>query len=77
MTWRLCSIPDTSKALRQMKRVLRESGRLVFIEHGPSPDRRTGAWQDRMTPIWKRIAGGCHLNRKIDELITTAGFEIV
>jgi ubiquinone/menaquinone biosynthesis C-methylase UbiE len=77
MTWTLCSIPDTSKALREMKRVLRESGRLVFIEHGRSPDRRTAAWQDRMTPIWKRIGGGCHLNRKIDELITTAGFEIV
>ena len=77
MTWTLCSIPDTSKALRQMKRVLRENGRLVFIEHGRSPDRRTAAWQDRMTPIWKRIGGGCHLNRKIDELITAAGFEIV
>lgn len=77
MTWTLCSIPDTSKALQQMKRVLRRSGRLVFIEHGRSPDRGTAAWQDRMTPIWKRIGGGCHLNRKIDELITTAGFEIV
>jgi ubiquinone/menaquinone biosynthesis C-methylase UbiE len=77
MTWTLCSIPDTSKALRQMKRVLRGSGRLVFIEHGRSPDHGTAAWQDRMTPIWKRIGGGCHLNRKIDELITTAGFEIV
>jgi ubiquinone/menaquinone biosynthesis C-methylase UbiE len=77
MTWTLCSIPDTSKALRQMKRVLRERGRLVFIEHGRSPDRRTAAWQDRMTPIWKGIGGGCHLNRKIDELITAAGFEIV
>jgi ubiquinone/menaquinone biosynthesis C-methylase UbiE len=77
MTWMLCSIPDTSKALRQMKRVLRGSGRLVFIEHGRSPDRGTAAWQDRMTPIWKRIGGGCHLNRKIDELITAAGFQIV
>ena len=77
MTWTLCSIPDTSKALRQMKRVLRGSGRLVFIEHGRSPDRGTASWQDRLTPIWKRIGGGCHLNRKIDELIMAAGFEIV
>jgi ubiquinone/menaquinone biosynthesis C-methylase UbiE len=77
MTWTLCSIPDTSRALRQMKRVLRGSGRLVFIEHGRSPDSGTAAWQDRMTPIWKRIGGGCHLNRKIDELIMAAGFEIV
>jgi hypothetical protein len=60
-----------------MKRVLRQSGRLVFIEHGLSPDRGTASWQDRLTPIWKRIGGGCHLNRKIDELITVAGFEIV
>jgi len=77
ITWTLCSIPDTSKALYQMKRVLRESGRLVFIEHGRSPDRGTAAWQDRMTPMWKRIGGGCHLNRKIDELIDSAGFQIV
>ena len=60
-----------------MKRVLRGSGRLVFIEHGRSPDRGTASWQDRLTPIWKRIGGGCHLNRKIDELIMAAGFEIV
>ena len=77
MTWTLCSIPDTTKALRQMKRVLRGSGRLVFIEHGRSLDSSTAAWQDRMTPIWKRIGGGCHLNRKIDELIMAAGFQIV
>jgi ubiquinone/menaquinone biosynthesis C-methylase UbiE len=77
MTWTLCSIPDASKALRQMKRVLREGGRLVFIEHGRSPDQVTATWQDRLTPIWKRIAGGCRLNCKIDELITGAGFEIV
>jgi len=77
MTWTLCSIPDTSRALQQMKRVLRERGCLVFIEHGRSPDRRIAAWQDRLTPVWKRIGGGCHLNRKIDELITVAGFEII
>ncbi|PWT81616.1 MAG: SAM-dependent methyltransferase [Acidobacteria bacterium] len=77
MTWTLCSIRDTSRALQQMKRVLRESGHLVFIEHGRSPDRGTAAWQDRMTPIWKRIGGGCHLNRKIDELITASGFDII
>ena len=72
MTWTLCSIPNPANALQQMKRVLRRSGRLVFIEHGRSPDTRTAAWQDRMTPVWKRIGGGCHLNRKIDELITAA-----
>ena len=65
------------KALRQIKRVLKDGGRLVLIEHGRSPDRGTAVWQDRMTPIWKRIGGGCHLNRKIDKLITAAGFEFV
>ena len=76
MTWTLCSIPDTSKALAQMKRVLKPDGRLLFIEHGRAPDPRVVAWQDRLTPAWKRIGGGCHLNRKIDELISGAGFKI-
>lgn len=77
VTWSLCSIADAPKALRQMKRVLKVSGRLIFLEHGRAPDPGVVAWQDRLTPIWKRIAGGCHLNRKIDEIITAAGFQIV
>jgi ubiquinone/menaquinone biosynthesis C-methylase UbiE len=76
MTWTLCSIPDAPRALVQMKRVLKEDGRLLFIEHGRSPDAGVVAWQDRLTPVWKKIGGGCHLNRKIDELLTTAGFVI-
>jgi ubiquinone/menaquinone biosynthesis C-methylase UbiE len=76
MTWTLCSIPNPEKALQQMRRVLRPDGQLVFIEHGGSPDARVLAWQDRLTPLWKRISGGCHLNRKVDELITTVGFQI-
>jgi ubiquinone/menaquinone biosynthesis C-methylase UbiE len=76
VTWTLCSIPDASKALQQMKRVLKPSGRLIFLEHGRAPDRGVVAWQDRLTPCWMRIAGGCHLNRKIDEMITEAGFQI-
>jgi ubiquinone/menaquinone biosynthesis C-methylase UbiE len=77
VTWTLCSIPNAPQALQQMKRVLKTSGRLIFVEHGRAPDRRVGVWQDRLTPVWKRIAGGCHLNRKIDELVAAAGFEIV
>jgi len=77
MTWTLCSIPNAAKALEQMKRVLKVRGRLLFIEHGRAPDHRVLAWQDRLTPVWKRIGGGCHLNRKIDELITQAGFQII
>ena len=76
VTWALCSIPDASKALRQVKRVLKPGGSLIFIEHGRALDSGVVAWQDRLTPFWKRIAGGCHLNRKIDELIVAAGFQI-
>jgi ubiquinone/menaquinone biosynthesis C-methylase UbiE len=77
MTWTLCSIPNAPQALQQMKRVLTASGRLIFVEHGRAPDAEVVVWQDRLTPLWKRIGGGCHLNRRIDELITAAGFEIV
>jgi ubiquinone/menaquinone biosynthesis C-methylase UbiE len=76
MTWTLCSIPDPLKALRQMKRVLKAGGRLIFVEHGRAPDSSVAAWQDRLNPVWKRIGGGCHLNRKIDELLVQAGFQI-
>jgi ubiquinone/menaquinone biosynthesis C-methylase UbiE len=77
ITWTLCSIANAAKALRQIKRLLKSGGRLIFLEHGRAPDRRVVAWQDRLTPFWKPIAGGCHLNRKVDELITAAGFQIV
>jgi hypothetical protein len=59
-----------------MKRVLKPSGRLIFVEHGHAPDPGVAAWQDRLTPLWKRIAGGCHLNLRVDDLITAAGFQI-
>jgi SAM-dependent methyltransferase len=71
-TWTLCSIPDVRRALQEMRRVLKPNGRLLFVEHGRSPDRRVRHWQDRLTPLWKRIGGGCHLNRPIDELIDQA-----
>ena len=77
VTWTLCSIPNPTEALQQAKRVLKPSGRLIFVEHGRSSDPGVVAWQDRITPAWKRIGGGCHLNRKIDDLITGAGFQIV
>jgi ubiquinone/menaquinone biosynthesis C-methylase UbiE len=75
-TWTMCSIADASKALLQVNRVLKMSGRLIFVEHGHSPDLGVAVWQERLTPLWKRIGGGCHLNRKIDELISAAGFRI-
>jgi ubiquinone/menaquinone biosynthesis C-methylase UbiE len=74
-TWTLCSIPDAARALREMRRVLKPSGRLLFIEHGRASDRQVVWCQDRLTPVWKRIGGGCHLNRPIASLIEDAGFQ--
>jgi len=76
VTWTLCSIANAPRALQQIKRVLKADGRLIFLEHGRAPDPAVVAWQDRLTPVWKRIGGGCHLNRKIDGLIEAAGFQI-
>jgi ubiquinone/menaquinone biosynthesis C-methylase UbiE len=76
VTWTMCSIPNVDDALQQMRRVLRPTGRLIFLEHGRSPDPGVVAWQDRLTPLWKTFTGGCHLNRKVDELIAAAGFHI-
>lgn len=76
VTWTLCSIPDVESALREMRRVLSPSGRLLFVEHGRSPDRSVTRWQDRLTPTWKRLAGGCHLNRPIQALLEQSGFRV-
>ncbi len=59
-----------------MRRVLKPDGKLLFVEHGLSPDPGVRRWQDRLTPVWKCAGGGCHLNRPIDELIETSGFRI-
>jgi ubiquinone/menaquinone biosynthesis C-methylase UbiE len=76
MTFTLCSIPDAGAALREMRRVLKPDGELRFAEHGRSPDPAVMRWQDRLTPIWRRVGGGCHLNRKMDDLVQAAGFHI-
>ena len=75
-TFTLCTIPDVGAALKEMRRVLSPHGKLLFLEHGAAPDASVRRWQDRITPYWKPVAGGCHLNRKIDELIGDAGFKI-
>lgn len=75
-TWTLCTIADPVRALAQIQRVLRPDGRLIFVEHGRSSDPRVVRWQDRLTPLWRRIAGGCHLNRPMSELIAGGGFEV-
>lgn len=76
-TWTLCSILDAHAALREMRRVLRPDGRYLFIEHGASDDAGVARWQRRLEPLHKRIAGGCHLTRRIDALIASAGFTLV
>ena len=76
MTWTLCSIPDPLVALREMRRVLKPGGRLLFVEHGLSPEPGVECWQHRLTPMWRHIAGGCHLDRKMDDLIRSAGFDL-
>ena len=75
-TWTLCTIPDVEQALREMRRVLRPGSPFRFVEHGRSPDARVARWQDRLTPLHRRLAGGCHLNRPIDRLIEEAGFRL-
>lgn len=76
MTFTLCSIPHVDAALLEIRRVLKPEGELLFAEHGRAPDSDVMLWQDRITPIWKRIGGGCHLNRKVDDLIQAAGFRL-
>jgi|ERR1041384_2036066 ubiquinone/menaquinone biosynthesis C-methylase UbiE len=76
ITWTLCSIPNAGAAVAEMRRVLKPSGRLLFVEHGLSPELQVSRWQLRLTLFWRRIAGGCHLDRKMDELIRAAGFRI-
>ncbi|MGE5548541.1 MAG: class I SAM-dependent methyltransferase [Solirubrobacterales bacterium] len=75
MTWTLCSIPDPLRALGELRRVMRPQGRLLFVEHGLAPEPGVQRWQHRLTPGWRRIGGGCHLDRKMDDLIRGAGFE--
>ncbi len=75
-TWTLCPIPDARRALAEMRRVLRPGGSLLFVEHARAPEPGVARWQDRLDPLWRRIAGGCHLNRKIDNLISGSGFRI-
>ncbi|MGE3490938.1 MAG: class I SAM-dependent methyltransferase [Vicinamibacterales bacterium] len=73
-TWTMCSIPELPRALAEMRRVLAPDGLLVFVEHGRSPEPGVARWQHRLTPLWKRLAGGCHLNRPIEQLVAAAGF---
>ena len=74
LTYTMCTIPNVSIANKEIWRVLKDDGRLIFCEHGLAPDKKISKWQNRIDPFWGKIAGGCHLNRDIQKLITDAGF---
>jgi ubiquinone/menaquinone biosynthesis C-methylase UbiE len=76
LTYTLCTIPDWQTALQQLRRVLKPGGKLIFCEHGAAPDETIRRWQARLNPAWKKIAGGCHLDRPIPEYIEAGGFGI-
>ena len=73
-TFSLCTIPDPSLALAEVRRLLKPGGRLSFLEHGRAPDERVRRWQRRLEPVQRRVAGGCHLTRDPTALVTNAGF---
>lgn len=75
-TWTLCTIPQAVVALKEMRRVLRPTGRLVFVEHGLAPEEGVQRWQHRVTPVWRRMSGGCHLDRPIRAMIEAGGFRL-
>lgn len=76
LTFTLCTIPDWLTALKQMKRVLKPDGQLLFLEHGEAPDPSVLKWQNRLNPYWNKLFGGCNLNRPTDQCLEKAGFEI-
>ena len=75
-TYTLCTIPGPESALHEMKRVLKPGGAILFSEHGRAPDANVARWQDRIEPVWKRLAGGCHLSRDIPALLKGAGLRL-
>lgn len=76
VTYTLCTIPGVEQALAEMRRVLRPAGELIFAEHGSAPDAGVARWQRRIEPLWKRLAGGCHLTRDVPALLRAADFEL-
>ena len=76
ITYTLCTISDTNKALQEMRRVLKPNGKLIFCEHGKAPDKDIQKWQNLINPFWNRLGGGCNLNRDIPLIIEESGIKI-
>lgn len=76
LCWALCSVDSPEAALAEIRRILKPTGQLLFVEHGLAADDSVRVWQNRLTPVWRRLAGGCNLNRPVDTLIVQAGFRI-
>lgn len=74
MTYTLCTVPEPERALAEIRRVLKPGGRLLFCEHGLSPDAGVRRWQHRVNPLWRKLAGGCNLDRPVQDLLAHAGF---
>jgi ubiquinone/menaquinone biosynthesis C-methylase UbiE len=77
LTWTLCSVDDPRLVLDQIRRLMKTDGRLIFIEHGSAPDVQVRGWQDRLTPLWKRIAGGCRLDRQVKSILGQCGYRFL
>ncbi len=75
-TYTLCSVDDPAKALREARRVMRTGGQLLFVEHGRSPDPTVARWQRRLTPLWRKVSGNCHLDRDVKHEIEAAGLTV-
>ena len=77
ITYTMCTIPEVMRANTEIRRVLKNQGKMIFCEHGAAPDDNIRKWQKRINPFWGKIAGGCNINRNIPSLIQESGFDIV
>ena len=77
VTYTMCTIPEVQRANEEIRRVLKDNGKMIFCEHGEAPDQNIRKWQNRINPLWGKLAGGCNINRKIPSLIQESGFDII